>query len=64
MVVGISYEVTDEPMDIVFARTYHGDWFGLGRYEEDMLGVQTVNDWFCCGLLDVDNSLTELLQEG
>lgn len=59
IVIGVSYEGPIPKMEI-FLPTRDGKWMGIGEYEED---YDSLNSYWCSGVLDVDGKLTEQLEK-
>lgn len=59
IVIGVSYEGPVPKIEIFLPTTY-GKWMGIGEYEED---YDSLNSYWCSGILDVDGELTKQLEE-
>lgn len=59
IVIGVSYEGPIPKIEIFLPTTY-GKWMGIGEYEEDF---DSMNSYWCSGLLDVDGELTKRLEQ-
>lgn len=55
----VSYEYENNPQLIYFIETKDGGWFGAGKYDPQ---AHDLNVWDACGRLDLDNKLTEQLE--
>jgi len=59
IVIGVSYE-DQIPRIEIFLPTTYGKWMGIGEYEE---GSDSMNSYWCSGVLDVDGELTKQLEK-
>jgi hypothetical protein len=59
IVIGISYEEPIPKIEIFLPTTY-GKWMGIGEYKKDS---DSMNTYWCSGVLDVDGKLTEQLEK-
>lgn len=59
IVIGVSYEEPIPKIEI-FLPTRDDKWMGIGEYEEDS---DSLNSYWCSGVLDVDGKLTEQLEK-
>lgn len=59
IVIGVSYEESIPKIEIFLPTTY-GKWMGIGEYEEDF---DSMNSYWCSGLLDVDGELAKRLEQ-
>ena len=59
IVIGVSYE-DQIPKIEIFLPTRYGKWMGIGEYEED---YDSMNCYWCSGILDVDGELTKQLEK-
>lgn len=59
IVIGVSYE-EQIPKIEVFLPTTYGKWMGIGEYEKY---YDSLNSYWCSGLLDIDGELTKQLEK-
>ena len=59
IVIGVSYEEPVPKIEI-FLPTRDGKWMGIGEYEEYS---DSMNSYWCSGVLDVDGELTKQLEK-